>query len=529
MTMREVSKPVQPKEMPAAASIEDIDIVESKEAAPQWTKYSPGPAPTYRFKGISPRASRAGVVACGCACLTISGINIALMGSVSSTQSYLARTGLTDGSKHTELLIGLINAIYFIGLVLGALVISPISDRVGRRRAIFCSGIYAMIIIPLFAGLQSFGWALALRFLNGVATGAFDSVGLNWSAEATAPQHRGRAIGIQMCCAALGASQSYFLLYGISKATSSEILWRFPIAYQCVFVLLVMGLVWVLPESPRWLVRVGLVDEARDALIAMQADKGDAGEVGPVIDDEIASIQFALREELLNSSSTSYFSMLFINDRYKTPRRTWTALFVQFATQAMVGTGVVSGYGIKIFQSGGWSGDIASLLSGVGIVVQAVFGLVGALCADKIGRRNAFIYGALCGSVLLALVGMCGHFVSATRESNPVLARRYSCAVVALVLIWCAQFGMTWLWAPFTYPSEIFPARSRARGSSIGIVGVGLGSFFINMISPYLFAAIGSNSMFLFCGLSFVVAIISYLWFPETANKTLEEINHLFD
>jgi MFS family permease len=85
------------------------------------------------------------------------------------------------------------------------------------------------------------------------------------------------------------------------------------------------------------------------------------------------------------------------------------------------------------------------------------------------------------------------------------------------------------VWAPFTYPSEIFPARSRAKGSSIGIVGVGLGSFLINMISPYLFAAIGSNSMFLFCGLSFVVAIVSYLWFPETANKTLEEINDLFD
>jgi MFS family permease len=393
------------------------------------------------------------------------------MGSVSSTESYLSRTGLADGSKDTELLIGLINALYFIGLVLGALVISPISDKVGRRRAIFCSGIYAMVVIPLFASLQNFGWALVLRFLNGVATGAFDSVGLNWSAEATAPQHRGRVIGIQLCCAALGASQSYFLVYGISKATTSEFLWRFPIAYQCVFVLLVSVLIWILPESARWLVQVGLVNEARDVLLAMQADKGDVGEVGAVVDDEIRSIKSTLRDELLHSSSASYFSMLFRKDRYKTARRTWTALFVQFATQAMVGAGVVSGYGIKIFQSGGWSDDIASLLSGIGIITQAVFGLVGAIYADKIGRRNAFIYGALCGSLLLAFVGLCGHFVAVNRETSPALAKRYSSAVVALVLIWSAQFGMTWR-KSYRFHAIIDSCADR---SSVGTVYIPLG------------------------------------------------------
>lgn len=85
------------------------------------------------------------------------------------------------------------------------------------------------------------------------------------------------------------------------------------------------------------------------------------------------------------------------------------------------------------------------------------------------------------------------------------------------------------VWAPFTYPAEIFPARTRAKGSSIGIVGLGLGSFFTNMISPYIFEAIGYKSMFLFCGFSFVVAVISYFCLPETANKTLEDIDHLYD
>ncbi|KAJ9134354.1 Low-affinity glucose transporter hxt3 [Pleurostoma richardsiae] len=459
----------------------------------------------------------------------LSGINVALMGSVSSVPSYLAIVGLDDGSKQSELLIGVINAIYWVGVITGALIISPISDSIGRRKAIICAGIYGIIVIPILVCLQNFGWALSMRFLNGLATGAFDSVGLNWSAESSASSHRGRAIGLHMCCAALGASQSYFLVYGIGKATSSEVVWRFPIAYQCFFVLLVSTLVWFLPESPRWLVRVGLIDEARDVLTAMQADRAESPEVARTVDDQLNAMHGALEEELTSNSSATYFSMLFVPDEFKTVRRTWTALFVQFATQAMVGVGVVTGYGIKIFQAGGWSGDLAALLSGIGILVQAAFGFPGALYADKIGRRNAFIYGSLVGSIFLAFIGMCGHFVATNVESKPSLAKSYSSAVVALVMIWSAQFGSTWLWAPFTYPSEIFPARSRARGSSIGIVGLGLGSFLINMISPYLFSAIGYKAMFLFCGLSFLVTIISYFWLPETANKTLEDIDHLYD
>ncbi|KAL4960183.1 general substrate transporter [Aspergillus stella-maris] len=434
------SKAIQPTN-----SDEQLRMVDMFESAPTWSRFVPGPSPTYRFKGLSAAASRRGVVMAGCGCLMISGINVALMGSVSSTPSYLARTGLTDGSDHTQLMIGLINAIYWVGVIIGALMVGPISDKVGRRRAIFSAGIYAIVVIPLFAALQNFSWALALRFLNGLATGSFDSVGLNWSAETIDSRMRGRAIGLQMCCAALGASQSYFLVYGISKGTTSEVLWRFPIAYQCVLVIVVSSLVWLLPESPRWLVRVGLTIEAKDVLLAMQGDRTvDMAEAEKTVDEEILAIRETLHEELAHNASTTYLSMLFKKDRYRTARRTWSALFVQFATQAMVGSGVIAGYGVKIFESGGWSTDVSSLLSGIGIVVQALFGFVGAMYADRIGRRRAFIYGALVGSILLAFVGMCGHFVSTTIPTNPALGKQYSSAVIALVLIWCAVFGASW-------------------------------------------------------------------------------------
>lgn len=63
----------------------------------------------------------------------------------------------------------------------------------------------------------------------------------------------------------------------------------------------------------------------------------------------------------------------------------------------------------------------------------------------------------------------------------------------------------------------------------MGIVGLGIGSFFASMISPYLFAAIGYQSLFMICDLSVMVALICYFWMPETAGKTLEQIDGLYD
>ncbi|CAK7237064.1 hypothetical protein SBRCBS47491_009849 [Sporothrix bragantina] len=512
---------------PAASTKTPGEMVELTSSPAAWTKYIPGPGPNFRYEGLSPQASRIGVLVCGCACLMLSGINVALMGSVSSTSSYLKVVNLADGTPHTTLLVGVINALYWVGVIIGALFIGPFSDIVGRRRAIVCAGIYGIIVIPIFASLQSFGWALALRFLNGLATGSFDSVGLNWAAEAADARMRGWSTGIQLACAAFGGSQSFFLVYGIGKATQSQLVWRFPIAYQCVFVLFVSTLVWFLPESPRWLVRVGLTEEAREVMIAMGADRADADTVARYADEAVAAISAALEEEVANNASATYVKMFFAKDEYKTVRRTWSALFVQFATQAMVGVGVVSGYGNQIFVAGGWSADLATLLAGIGIVVQALFGLLGAFYADRFGRRCSFIYGSLLGAILLALIGMCGHYVAT--ETDPARVKAYSSAVIALVFLWSAVFGFTWLWAPFAYPTEIFPLRCRARGSSIGICGLALGSFFTNMISTYLFNGLGYKAMFLFCGLSFVVTIISFLWLPETAMKTLEEIDHIYE
>ncbi|KAK6222528.1 hypothetical protein QIS74_04230 [Colletotrichum tabaci] len=507
---------------------ETIPTSVGQYGVPSWASYMPGPSPTYRFRGLSASWARTGIIVCGRCIMVISGYNLALMGSISSLAPYLATVGLADGSKHAKFLVGLINSLYWVGVVVGALFVGGFSDKVGRRRAIVFTGLFAVVVVPVFASLQNFTWALVTRFANGLATGSFDSVGLNWSAETVDPRHRGRTIGFHMSCAAMGAAIAYFIPFGLNKHSSGDVVWRLPLAFQLLFVLVVLCVVCFLPESPRWLVQVGLTDVARDVLLAVKhCDSPE--ELPALVEIELESVSKTIEMERRHSSSTSYWAMFTVPDNLRTARRTWSAIFVQFATQAMVGSGFVSGYGIQIFETGGWSPDLAALLAGLAIVTQAVFGMPGAIFSDKLGRRKAMIGGAAVGAVILALIGMCGYFVDKHSESNPALAKSYGSATVALVFLWCAVFGATWLWCPFVYPSEIFPAQSRAKGSSVGIVGLGLGSFFASMISPYLFDAIGYQSLFMICGLSFLVAMICYLWMPETAGKTLEEIDGLYD
>jgi MFS family permease len=196
------------------------------------------------------------------------------MGGVSSQKSYLEIVGLADGSQYSQLLIGTINALYYIGVMTGALLIGSISDRIGRRKACVCSGILALVAVAIFTTLQNFSWAVGGRMFVGLATGAFDAVGLNWSAETAKSKRRGLAFGLIMSCAALGASQSYFITYGLSKHKTGEFIWRFTIAFQAIYIMFIMTFSFLLPESPRWLVRVGLYDEAREVLSALTDDDG---------------------------------------------------------------------------------------------------------------------------------------------------------------------------------------------------------------------------------------------------------------
>ncbi|OTB06208.1 hypothetical protein M426DRAFT_21318 [Hypoxylon sp. CI-4A] len=432
------------------------------------------------------------------ASLTDAGLHCSLMGSASSLDNYMLIVGLDKGTSRDTLLLGLINASYWIGVVAGALVSGWFSDIVGRRKTIVCAVILGFIVIPIFTALQDFAWALVLRILNGVVTGILDSATLT--------------------CAN-------------AKDTESTPTWRFPIALQLVMVIMTVCMVPWLPESPRWLVRAGFLVEVRDVLQALDATEPDfeTTDQRAKVDETVAAIQQALQAETEFSASVNYFTMLTRQDKFSTARRSWTGFLIQFTAQLMLGGGLIAAYGIEIFQTGGWSANTSALLSGISMITAATSGLVGAtIVANRLGRRHVLTFGAISASIVVALLGVCAQFVSKYSSTDPILAKKYSIAVVVLLRAWQLNYGLFWLWRGFTYPSEIFPAQSRAMGNSLNVIGFALGSFCCNMVGSYIFQALGYRAFYMICGFSVIIGSACWVFVKETRRKTLEDIDDLF-
>ncbi|GAW24379.1 hypothetical protein ANO14919_139630 [Xylariales sp. No.14919] len=525
------------KQEPAekAGSVSSVDacavITQRAVTTYTWEKWVPGPSASYCFKGLSPVGARAGFAGCGCIIFILSGYNTSLFGSVSSVDSYREIVGLGSGSSHDSVILGIISASYWLGVIAGALFCGWISDLVGRRKTIVCFCILGLVVVPLLTALENFAWALVLRILNGAVTGALDSATLTWSAETTHHKRRGRAIAMELAVSAYGAGFAYFSVYGLTSEYSSTVVWRLPIAIQLILIFITLALIWFLPESPRWLIKMGRVSEVHEVLKTLSSfDQDDEGrsETG-AIQSTVESIEHALDVERQFEASSNYFTILFRPDRFSTPRRSWTALFIQFSAQFLVGGGLIAAYGISVFETGGWPARTATLLTGVTFVVVATSGMIGAIFfADRLGRRNTFACGALIGGILTILIGVCALYVSHYSETDNALSKRYSIGVVALQFIWGVNFGLTWLWCAFLYPAEIFPTESRSMGSALSVIGFALGAFTCNEVGSYIYNAITYKAFFIFGSLSVLVGVICWFLVLETKNKTLEDVNNLY-
>ena len=121
-------------------------------------------------------------------------------------------------------------------------------------------------------------------------------------------------------------------------------------------------------------------------------------------------------------------------------------------------------------------------------------------------------------------------------------------AATFFVFLFTAIFGATWLTVPWLYPAEIFPLQVRARGNAWGVVGWSVGngwtvssSVTISLspaspnshtnqvlLLPTMFAKLGEKSLYVFGAVNVLTILIVWALYPETNQRTLEEMNLVF-
>jgi sugar porter (SP) family MFS transporter len=293
--------------------------------------------------------------------------------------------------------------------------------------------------------------------------------------------------------------------------------WRFPIAFQCVFAIIVLVLMLRLPESPRWLLTHGRAAEANTVLAALHGEHREHGDVQTqmtVITDAIkASGQVAGKtrwRDLLTGGKEQHFRRMLLGGGSQ-------------MMQQLSGCNAVIYYFPILFEQSIKPGDknFALLMGGINMVVYAIFATTSWFVVERVGRRKLFLIGT---------VGQCLSMVLTFGALIPGSTSAANGAAVGL-FTYIAFFGATWLPLPWLYPAEINPLKTRAKANAVSTVSNWLWNFFIVMITPIMINGTGTSGWGTYCFFAVINACffpILYLYYPETSGRSLEEIDLIF-
>lgn len=399
------------------------------------------------------------------------------MAGIISSASFVSDFPEVDGDSTWQ---GFVTSIYAVGCFFGALFILMFGDRLGRRKCIFLGATVMIlgVIIQIAAVPPSPGAMSQFiigRFITGIGNGINTSTVPTYQAECCPAHNRGKLICIEGGNVAVGSMIAYWIDYGCTYGPHAFV-WRFPIAFQCAFAIVILVMMLRLPESPRWLLAHGRVDEAVTVLAALQDKQRDHD----VVQDQVNFIVDAIRASGQEGGNTP-IREIFTNGKTQHLRRMLLGAGSQCMQQLSGCNAVIYYFPILFSNSIHTSDNLALLLGGVNMIVYAIFAMTSFAIVERVGRRKLFFIGTIGQCLSMVLVFAC---------LIPGTASAAKGAGVGL-FIYIGFFGATWLPLPWLYPAEINPLKTRARANALSTTQNWLWNFFIVMITPVLVSSIG--------------------------------------
>lgn len=381
-----------------------------------------------------------------------------------------------------------------------------------------------MSLVIIGASLQASAYQLAHllvgRVITGVGTGIKTSTVPPYQAELCDRKSRGRLVSAEVLFVGVGIVTAYWFDFGMSYV-GGPIAWRLPLAFQIVFAVLVVVLVFGLPESPRWLYNHGQPDEAIEVLCRVHNKSPDDEYILAEKKAIVDAIEFDRRVERSQS-----FMSIFHSDEVRTRRRVLLAWGMQFMNQIGGINLVVYYIPTVLVKSVGMSAKLAQILGGC-INTMFIIGSIGpTLALDRMGRRKTMMLGSFG-------LGLCMMFITALLSQAPegdksARASAFGAASVAFFFLYMLIFGGTANCVPWVYVAEIVPLAARTRGAAIGVSSNWLWNFTIVMITPVILERLKWKAYLIFVITNMLFVPLVYFFYPETSNIQLEDIDKIF-
>ncbi|KAE8147111.1 general substrate transporter [Aspergillus avenaceus] len=440
----------------------------------------------------------------------------------------------SDCSGPESLVQGGITAAMPAGSWLGALISGPLSDRVGRKTAIMVGCVIWLVGSTLMCAAQNIGMLVVARIINGLSVGIESAQVPVYISEMSPPSKRGRLVGVQQWAITWGILIMFYISYGCSyigeqnSYAYNTASWRVPWGLQMIpAVFLFLGML-ILPESPRWLARKDRWEDCQHVLAKVHC-KGDMNH--PFIAVEMQDIRDMCEFER-QFKNVTYFDLF----KPEMVNRTFIGLFMQIWSQ-LTGMNVMMYYITYVFSMAGYSGDSNLLASSIQYIINVIMTLPALIWLDKWGRRPTLLVGAVLMAAFMyangAIMAVNGEVVEGgidgVKQQSMRLHGSAAKGLIACTYLFVASYAPTWGPVSWTYPPELFPLRLRGKGVALSTSGNWAFNTALGLFTPVAFENIRWQTYIIFGVFNTVMLVHVYFLFPETAGKTLEETERMFE
>ncbi|WP_339229069.1 sugar porter family MFS transporter [Oceanobacillus sp. FSL K6-2867] len=427
-------------------------------------------------------------------------------GVINGALPFMAKPGQLDLNAFTE---GLVASSLVLGAAFGAVLGGQLSDQFGRRRVIrYIAALFFIATIGCTLAPTAM-FMIFSRFFLGLAVGGASVTVQTYLSEVAPVERRSRMVTQNELMLVTGQFLAYSLnaLLATVLITGNDGVWRYMLVIAAVPAVVLWIGMYIVPESPRWLIHKRKMSEGLHVLQQVREPKR--------AELEFDSIKASVEKTSNRNKAT-----------FKDLNIPWMRRIVLIGIgvavlQQITGVNAIMYYGTTILGDAGFSTN-AALVSNIanGIIAVIATG-VGVYILGKVSHRKMLMVGQVGVITSLSLIGIASMLLQGTPAQPFVVL---TLTVCFLAFMQGAISPTTWLML-----SEIFPLRVRGMGMGVSVFFNWMTNFLITLIFPVALNILGlAITFFIFAALNVIALLFAKKYLPETRGRSLEDLEHSF-
>lgn len=416
--------------------------------------------------------------------------------------------------------VGILGMSGVIGLIVGPWFGQWFSDRIGRPSTMLIGAIIMVvgaaltaIHIPNDGFHQRVLWIIG-RVIVSLGSGITLVATPSFLTEIAHPRQRAIVVSFSWCCFYVGAVAAAWIDYAVFSINGSWS-WRLACLFQAAPSIIQVIFLPFCPESPRWLVAKGKIEEAHEILAKYHAN-GDSNDV--LVVNEVEEIRLAIEQDQKDGESS-------LLDLFRTPanrRRAWIILSLAVATQ-WTGNSIITYYLPTLLQTVGITNPRHQAIFNASLqVFNLLIAVPTASQTERFGRRKLFLASSI--GMLISYSVVTALNATYIRTNSPAASRGF----IAFLFLFNMSYNFALSPLAVSYPAEILPYRIRAKGMALSVSTLAGALTFNIWINPIALGAIGWKLFLVYIAVEVFFIINVVLYYPETKGLTPEEIESIF-